>query len=92
MLESAGDFMAYMESFGVPIICDQGTFTAIFDNEYLAAVGMDDAAPAIVLPTADAVRLGITPKGTPLTIAGEVYRTVAVQPDGVGITRIVLQR
>lgn len=70
---------------GVPV-------RGIFDRTYVeagAGMGMSSTAPAFTLPTVD-VPAG--PVGKSLTVNGVNYAIAAVEPDGTGVTLLILER
>lgn len=89
MIESDDDRLAYLESMGEPWSCAKGSFFAIFDRAYLTANGIEDASPALTARSSDVEALGIR-KDSALTANGTTYRAVRLEPDGTGITTILL--
>jgi hypothetical protein len=67
---------------GVPV-------TGIFDNAYTEAFGMASRAPMFTLPTASAASATQT---SVLVVDGTTYRVTSVQPDGTGVTTLMLER
>ena len=65
----------------------------IFDNaSSLGAVGpygMAGTQPSITLPTA---QVPATPVGTTVVVGGGTYLVAAHEPDGTGISRLILER
>ena len=60
----------------------------IFDDAYADPLGMAGSSPVFLLPSAS---VGSATHGSACVVGGVSYTVVAVQPDGVGMTRLVLQ-
>lgn len=75
---------------GVLIRHDAGEFWAIFDNDYVAVVdGMvESKGPALTARTSDVQDL---PKDTVFDVSGSEYRIKRHEPDGTGISVVVLK-
>ena len=70
---------------------DTSTFTGIFDNDFLA-VDLDESEvestePTLLARTADVSGLA---HGDSLTISSTSYKVRGIQPDGTGMTQIML--
>lgn len=80
---------------GVTVTTSQGAFSAIFDNEYvpqtLGALEVESRGPALTCRTSDVERLGLQ-KDTELTVRGETYRVRKHEPDGTGLSVLLLRR
>lgn len=66
--------------------------TAIFDEAYAVAevgVGVASTAPALTLATAS---VPAEPDGAPVLVRGTAYTVVAHQPDGTGMSVLLLER
>lgn len=65
---------------------------AIFDNGYaqgnVGMLGMAGTQPALTLSTAD---VPATPVGLPAVVNGISYLVAAHEPDGLGISRLLLE-
>lgn len=68
-----------------------GDLLAIFDNEYLEGVGTESRLPVLTCTTTDAERLSVVRKGSQVTIDGTVYRVDRHEPDGTGMSRLILR-
>lgn len=68
---------------------DSGDFWAIFDREYLDAVGTEARVPVLTCRTSDAERY-VKAKGTTVTIGSDVYQVQRHEPDGTGMTLVYL--
>lgn len=81
------------ESMGYVEVTKAGgdTFEAIFDNGYAEAAGdipVEASSPFLSARTVDVASLV---KNTLLTINGTPYRLARHEPDGTGMTRVVLK-
>lgn len=76
---------------GVLIRHDGGEFWAIFENEYLAVIdGMvESKGPALTARTSDVQDL---PKDTVLDVNGSEYLIKRHEPDGTGMSSVLLKR
>lgn len=67
-------------------------FSGIFDDGYaLSAVGplgMGTSKPSVAVPSA---QVPMEPSGKAITVNGVAYLVAAVEPDGVGSTRLLLE-
>lgn len=65
----------------------------IFDSGYALAavggVGLSAAQPSLTVPTA---RLPADPVGAPVAVAGAAYVVAEHQPDGTGVSLLLLER
>jgi hypothetical protein len=78
---------------GQSVSASRGSFQAIFHNGYqgvLADPIMESASPSLACRTSDVQRLGIQ-KGEPLGVAGTTYRLMRHEPDGTGMSVLVLK-
>lgn len=94
-MESDADRLAMLQALGGTQVQAQGaTFTALFDAAYQAALSdpaIEGVHPALTCRTADVERLALT-KGLPLTVGGVAYRILRHEPDGTGMSLLVLKR
>jgi len=88
-VESDDDRAAILADFGEPIIIGSLTITAIFDDGYEDALGTWVTTPVLTARTMDVTSYA---RGTALTIAGVSYTIAEQQPDGQGISQVILQR
>ena len=70
------------------------TITVLFDDAYFEdgvgdGAGVDSSAPAALAKTSDVSGATI---GSTLVIGGTTYHVTSVQPDGQGMTRLVLEK
>lgn len=88
------NFPAYLADFGVDCIVDGQAARGIFDAAYTASsplggVGFAAAGPALTLPTDD---VPAAPVGKSMTVDGASWRIVDHQPDGTGVSVLLLER
>jgi hypothetical protein len=74
--------------FAVSATLGAATFSVIFDRAYVENQAIGGTQPVCVGKTAD---LGSATHGTAITIAGTAYTVQDNQPDGTGMTTLVLQ-
>ena len=91
-VETAADRSALLNDYGTTVTkADTSTFTGIFDNDFLA-VDLDESEvestePTLLARTADVSSLA---HGDSLTISAVSYTVRGIQPDGTGMTQIML--
>jgi hypothetical protein len=91
-VETAADRTALLADYGTTVTkADASTFTGIFDNDFLA-VDLDESEvestePTLLARTADVSGLA---HGDSLTISAVSYTVRGIQPDGTGMTQIML--
>lgn len=66
-----------------------GIFTDAFERLDVGAIGMSSVQPALTVPTADVPDLV---EGLPLEVAGKRYTVAEHQPDGTGVSLLLLER
>jgi hypothetical protein len=74
-------------------ICGEPVW-AIFDNAFidlLSEPGIESRAPGLTCRTSDAERVGAT-KDSDVSVGTELYRVKRSDPDGTGMTNVVLKR
>lgn len=95
-IESDADRLAMLseDDFGVEVTVGASTIKGIFDKEYLAVQGgeadVESDAPTVLVRSSDVTAESIAVSST-LTISSASYVVVSVQPDGTGMTRLVLR-
>jgi hypothetical protein len=95
MFENEADRLAIIQSLGGQLLrIDGGTFWAIFDHEYID-VGSDEpriesTQPVLTCRTSDVGRLLIN-KDTLLEIEAGDYQVRRHEPDGTGMSRLILR-
>lgn len=81
------DFAVALTLDGVPLV------EAIFDNAYalggVGPIGAATTAPAITLPTAN---VPADPVGKAVVHSGDTYTVIAHEPDGTGVSVLLLER
>lgn len=97
-IESADDLLDVIETLAgittdqVTVTYATGSFTAIFDRPFVALspgeVEVETRQPVLIARTADVSSLT---KGTALTVQGGSYTLRHQEPDGTGMTRLVLK-
>ena len=78
----------YFTDFGSDVVIGAATVRGIFDDAYQDALGMGSSGPVLLCAAADVTSVT---HGTALSIGGVGYTIVSKQPDGTGISRLVLQ-
>jgi hypothetical protein len=67
-------------------------FGGIFDDGYalgsVGQLGMGASKPSVAVPSA---QVPVEPAGKAITVNGVAYLVAAVEPDGVGSTRLLLE-
>lgn len=71
---------------GVPV---RGVFDAAYAPGSVGAYGMAASQPAMSLPTAS---VPANPVGLPVVVYGTAYLVAAHEPDGTGISRLLLEK
>ena len=61
----------------------------IFDNAYIDVLGMASKTPMFMLATSSATS---ATQASVLITGGVTYRVTSVQPDGTGVTTLMLER
>lgn len=89
-MDFTADIALMLQDFGVDATIGASTVRVIFDAEYEAALGtgMEAAGPRCTGATAD---LATAVQGTAITIAAVAYKVASHQPDGTGLTTLVLE-
>jgi hypothetical protein len=97
-IESADDLLDIVETLAgittdnLTVTYSGGSFTAIFDRPYAAVqpgdIDLETRQPVLIARTADVAALA---KGTVLTVQGDAYKLRHQEPDGTGLTRILLK-
>lgn len=75
--------------FGSAATLDGVAVTGIFDSAYVDVLGIASRSPMFTLPTANTTA---TTQASVLVAAGITYRVTSVQPDGTGVTTLLLER
>lgn len=93
MIESDADRLGYIEAFGVPVSGMDGTFKAIFDDAYADAnpgeAFVESSQPRLTARTVDVKNIL---SRTTLEVATVPFVVLSNQPDGTGMSVLVLER
>jgi len=89
-IEDATDRAAFFdpEEFGVAATIGGGTVNGIFDNGYVAELDVESTRPTFTCATAD---VSTVAHGDSITISGTAYTVRGIEPDGTGVTTLVLE-
>lgn len=94
-METDADRLATIQGLGGQLVsAPRGTFWAILDAEYAAAgdlPAVEGTAPALTCRTSDFKALQIV-KNDSITVGDETFKFVRHEPDGTGISVLVLRR
>lgn len=91
-METDADRLAMIQSLGGQLISHvQGSFWAIFDRDFALTIdgAVETRQPALTARTIDVTNLA---KDIVLDVAGEAYRIKRPEPDGTGMTIVILKR
>lgn len=81
------------DEFAVDVILNSVTIQGIFDNEFISAVedeiGVETTIPQGQFKTSD---VSTAVHGDQMTINSIVYNIIGIQPDGTGMTLILLSQ
>jgi len=84
---------AFFADFGVAATLGGNAVRGVFDNGFalgsVGLVGMSGTQPTYTLPTASVTPAD--PVGQALVIGADVYAVAAHEPDGTGVSRLVLE-
>ena len=87
------DISVFLADFGVLVTLGSGQVRAIFDNGHARAevgyAGMAGTQPMLTLATAD---VPTSPLGLSVTVGSVSYQVAAHEPDGTGISILLLER
>jgi hypothetical protein len=87
------DLAPFFADFAVDATVNGQAVRGIFDNGFASAevglVGMSSARPMLTLPTAG---LSANPVGQTAVVGGTSYLVAAHQPDGTGVSTLMLER
>ena len=84
------DFDVFLDEdgFAVSAVLGASTVSVIFDRVWIETQGAGATQPVCQGKTSD---LGAATHGTAITIGGTAYNVIDNQPDGTGMTTLVLQ-
>lgn len=77
------------DAFAVSAVLDGTTISVIFDREYAQA--FDGIASTAPVATAPGASVSAATTASVLVVAGNTYRVRSVQPDGTGVSRLILE-
>lgn len=87
------DHSVFLADFGVLVTLGSGQVRAIFDNGHARAdvgyAGMASTQPMLTLATMDVPASAV---GLPVTVGAVAYQVAAHEPDGTGISTLLLER
>lgn len=92
-LESRVNSAVFARLANAEVSIDGGSaFGGIFDDGYavgsVGPLGMGGSQPLVVVPSA---QVPAQPVGLPIAVNGGAYLVAAVEPDGVGSSRLLLE-
>ncbi len=88
-MSPVADLPAMFPDFGIPAIVGGVALTALFDDEYAAALdAVAGSTPVLMVQTASVPAVAL---GAAVVADSTNYTVVGIQPDGTGITRLILQ-
>lgn len=76
------------DEFAVSATLGASTFSVIFDRAHLESLGISATQPVAVAKTSD---VSSANKGTSITVNGTAYTVMDNQPDGTGMTTLLLE-
>ncbi len=85
LVENLAPFTA---DFGVAVTVAGVSKVGIFDDAYIDPLGMAGSQPALLCASAD---VSTAAQGTAVVVNSVNYTVGSIQPDGVGMTRLLLQ-
>lgn len=86
------DFEIFFADFGVVAAPAAGEpITVIFDRAHVEAMGGDISGTQPVALAVSADVSSFEPRSTQLTIEGITYTVIDIQPDGTGMSQLVLE-
>ena len=81
------------DEFGVNITYDAGTIKGVFDNEFIESnqdeISVEDFQPQVIVKSSDIPGLS---HGDTMTIESVDYNVIGIQPDGTGLTLVILSK
>lgn len=90
-MDTAADRAAILSGLGgLTVHGPRGTFVGVLETEYVGVGDVDSAAPRLTADSANLMRCGVD-AGVALRIADDTYIVRSVQPDGTGMTTLVLE-
>ncbi len=88
-MNPALDLPAMFPDFGIPATVGGVALTALFDDDYATALdAVAGSTPVLMVQTAKIPAVAL---GAAVVLDVTNYTVVGIQPDGTGITRLVLE-
>ena len=78
----------YFADFGVTATLGGVAVTGIYDDAYADALGISGSGPSLLLPATSAASASL---GASCVVGAISYTVSGIQPDGTGMTRLMLQ-
>jgi hypothetical protein len=90
MFEEDLDAFFDLDAHGVEVILGNSgdIITGIFDREFLESLDIQGSSPVLTCKSVDVENLT---RKDPLEIDGKIYTFVRAEPDGAGVTRVLLE-
>lgn len=87
------DFTVFFEDFGVTATPNVGSaITVIFDRAHIEAMGGDISGTQPIALAVSADVASLASNSSTLAISGTTYRVRDIQPDGTGLSVLVLEK
>ncbi len=87
------DIFLNSDEFAVDVTYNSATIQGIFDDEFTSAVegemGIESSVPQVLVKTSDVPNVA---HNETMTINSVVYNVIGIQPDGTGMTLILLSQ
>ncbi|MDQ1345051.1 MAG: hypothetical protein QG586_581 [Pseudomonadota bacterium] len=90
MIETERDRLSMLRVLGETVRVGAVDLWAIFDHDYVLAGEVEQRVPTLTIRTSDA-EAHCKAKGASVTVAGRVYRIRRHEPDGTGMSRLILE-
>ena len=87
-IESAADLLGLLSDFGETATVGRDDVTAIFDEDYVEVLDIAGTRPLLYCRTSDVSTVSV---GDNAEAGGAFYTIVGIQPDGTGLTMLVLE-
>ena len=82
------DLAPFLADFGVDATVGAAAVRGIFDNAFLAQLGLVGTDPLLLCRTSD---VASATRGTAVTLPAGSFKVVRKEPDGTGMSRLVLE-
>jgi hypothetical protein len=87
-VENSADRLAMLSDFGQTVSIDGSDVTAIYDEDYVESLDIAGTRPLLYCRTSDVESAG---HGDSVEVDGIDYTVAKVQPDGTGLTVLILE-